>query len=623
MNLDEYNKLNWCDLSDEDKSIYINLYFKTYTSQNTLRLSKEEMQRIKMNAIQGITSDYVAEKVEHDYINNVCSICGKQFKLTHSQIMGLKKDINKLIFCSKNCASKYTTTQWHKEKTLEEHNIINNKISQTLSAKELTYTEEQKQLRADKLNAYWKDMSPEDRSLKNKQSANKSKDTKLKRYGSATYNNRKKASQTNLDKYGVSNPYRLDRAKNKAKEVINSKYGVDYFFENRTLFETISMDRYGTKHPMQNKNVKDKLDNTKYERYGDKNYNNQILFEDTFLKRYGVRRPFYLEIFKNKSKHTKLERYGDENYHNVEQALQTTYARYGKDYHKQQTSKLGSRVSKINKKFAEYIGTTSIEFPIGRYSYDVQKDNVLIEIDPILTHNCCEQKIYGKFGGLDKYYHYNKSNLANMAGYRCIHIFDWDDWEKIKYLLQDKETLYARNLVLKEVTTETTDEFLNEYHLQNTCRGQNIRYGLYKGDELIEVMTFGKPRYNKKYEWELLRLCTHKDYKVVGGAEKLFKHFVQIHNPTSIISYCDYSKFSGDVYERLGFNVKGKPEPSKHWVKGNVQITDNLLRQRGYDQLFNANYGKGTSNEELMLQHGWLPIYDCGQLTFIWEAENM
>ena len=42
--------------------------------------------------------------------------------------------------------------------------------------------------------------------------------------------------------------------------------------------------------------------------------------------------------------------------------------------------------------------------------------------------------------------------------------------------------------------------------------------------------------------------------------------------------------------------------PSKHWYHLNSKrhITDNLLRQRGYDQLFNTNYGKGTNNEELM-----------------------
>lgn len=48
-------------------------------------------------------------------------------------------------------------------------------------------------------------------------------------------------------------------------------------------------------------------------------------------------------------------------------------------------------------------------------------------------------------------------------------------------------------------------------------------------------------------------------------------------------------------------------------------ITNNLLLQRGYDQLFNEHYGKGTSNEDLRIKSGWLPVYDCSQKVFTWE----
>nr|DAX73793.1 MAG TPA: Protein of unknown function (DUF2812) [Caudoviricetes sp.] len=43
---------------------------------------------------------------------------------------------------------------------------------------------------------------------------------------------------------------------------------------------------------------------------------------------------------------------------------------------------------------------------------------------------------------------------------------------------------------------------------------------------------------------------------------------------------------------------------------------------RGFDQLFGTMYGKGTSNEELMLEYGWKPIYDCGQLVFFYKPEG-
>lgn len=59
--------------------------------------------------------------------------------------------------------------------------------------------------------------------------------------------------------------------------------------------------------------------------------------------------------------------------------------------------------------------------------------------------------------------------------------------------------------------------------------------------------------------------------------------------------------------------LKELQNPSCNWSKGKEKITNNLLLQRGYDQLFNANYGKGTSNRSLMIQNGWVEVYDCGQ----------
>lgn len=134
-------------------------------------------------------------------------------------------------------------------------------------------------------------------------------------------------------------------------------------------------------------------------------------------------------------------------------------------------------------------------------------------------------------------------------------------------------------------------------------------------------MTFGKPRYNKKYEYELLRLCYHPDYLVVGGTEKMFSYFIQTYQPENIISYCDNSKFGGNVYVKLGFLRSKESNPSRHWfnIKTHTHITDNLLRQRGFDQLFNTSFGKGSNNDNLMRDSGFVEIYDSGQSTWVWK----
>ena len=173
MNLEEYNKLNWCDLTFKQKQDYIQLYFNKYTSQNTLRLSKSQLTQIKVNSLNGIKSNYTVNKIKHNYINNICKTCGKQFELNHSQMMKLRKDITKPIFCSKQCASTYTTKQWHIKKEANNDFKWKQKVSNTLKLREKTLSDDEKAAKYNTLNFYWKDLTQKQRSEKAVKSATK------------------------------------------------------------------------------------------------------------------------------------------------------------------------------------------------------------------------------------------------------------------------------------------------------------------------------------------------------------------------------------------------------------------------------------------------------------------
>jgi len=54
-----------------------------------------------------------------------------------------------------------------------------------------------------------------------------------------------------------------------------------------------------------------------------------------------------------------------------------------------------------------------------------------------------------------------------------------------------------------------------------------------------------------------LRFCNKLNYSVVGGASKLFKHFIKNNKPKNIISYSDNRYFDGSLYEKLGFIKEG------------------------------------------------------------------
>ena len=307
----------------------------------------------------------------------------------------------------------------------------------------------------------------------------------------------------------------------------------------------------------------------------------------------------------------------------LEKAKKTCLERYGVEWACQrQEARLKGQNSATNLKFENLLITNNIEyereFPIGSFSYDFKVNNTLIELNPYATHN----STWGIRNNPPKSsnYHQQKSNLAADNGYFCIHIFDWDNQNKIIQMLKDKQRIYARECTIKEISVTEATNYLNKNHLQGYAKDK-IRLGLFYSDQLVSLMTFGTPRYNKKYEYELIRYCTTA--KVIGGAEKLFNHFISQFSATSVVSYCDLSKFTGNVYEKLGFTLVRKSRPSKHWynAKTKQHITDNLLRQRGFDQLFKANYGKGTSNEKLMLENDFVEIYDCGQATYVWQAD--
>lgn len=511
-----------------------------------------------------------------------CHICGK--------LCNVKSDYSFFETCSKECgriiAAKNTSLSY-KDKSKDEKEKIKEKRKQTCLEKYGTTSnlnsESTLNSRKEKFNG---SISPfnlksirDDIALNNskkhngqvnafqwEETKNKIKETKQFKYGNEKYNNIEKAQETNINKYGVNTFLITSECKELSKQKAQELYGVDYF--------------------SQANEIKEKIMNTNKIKYG----------KDYYIQ---------TDEFKEKSRQACLEAYGVE------------YNCLRKEVRDKSRGK-----SKINAEWKDYLGITNEEIVLGRYSYDLECNGTLIEINPTITHNST-LSIFKNDIPKDSMYHYNKTKFANDKGYRCINVWDWDNTTKIKNLICNKNKLYARKLILKEIELKECNKFLNMYHLQNTCKGQEIRLGLYNNAELIQLMTFGKSRYNKKYEWELLRLCTKPEYYVVGGANKLFSYFITKYNPSSIISYCDKSKFTGDVYLRLGMKLLKWNKPSKHWYNPKTQrhILDSLLRQRGYSQLHKDTiHKKGESNELLMLEAKYLEVYDAGQATYIWNG---
>ena len=117
---------------------------------------------------------------------------------------------------------------------------------------------------------------------------------------------------------------------------------------------------------------------------------------------------------------------------------------------------------------------------------------------------------------------------------------------------------------MKEVDKNTAIKFIEDNHIQGKCNNIKLSIGLFHNNKLVQLIALGKPRYNKNYEYELLRLCTLTGYSIIGGASKIFSYMTKVLNIKSIVSYCDLSKFSGNIYDILGFKLLRINKPSRH-----------------------------------------------------------
>ena len=227
--------------------------------------------------------------------------------------------------------------------------------------------------------------------------------------------------------------------------------------------------------------------------------------------------------------------------------------------------------------------------------------------------------------GKGRSYHLKKLDDCSKKGVRLIHIFE-DEWVEKKEVVKSRlmnligktdRKIYARRCEIIDIDIPVATAFLKDNHIQGACSSQ-YRYGLYYDGELVALMTFGKLRKNLGSEategkYELLRYCSKRNTNVVGGASRLFKHFLKQTNPNEVTSYADRRWNSGKLYEMLGFTLSHKSQPSYFYVIGGKRHNRFNFRK---DKLVKEGYDASKSEHQIMLDRKIYRIYDCGCLVF-------
>jgi hypothetical protein len=141
----------------------------------------------------------------------------------------------------------------------------------------------------------------------------KSLNTKLRRYGSKSYNNIAKIAATNKANHG-------------------GKWNTQHK-EHRIQSAITYKEKTGYDHNMHNPESIRKLKNTKKLKYGDENYTNSAKARQTNLQRYGYETTFERPEVQEKSKMTNLTRYGVEHTNSLQwkkdKIRNTMLERYG------------------------------------------------------------------------------------------------------------------------------------------------------------------------------------------------------------------------------------------------------------------------------------------------------
>lgn len=447
------------------------------------------------------------------------------------------------------------------------------------------------------------------------------KEINKERYGNANYNNIDKHKQTMLEKYGVEYYMNLDKFREKSKATKKLKYGDEFY----TNFE--------------------KIKQTKLERYGDQFYTNSGKTISTNVTKYGVDNFTKTEEFKEKIWKYYNKKLFEKKLNII--SIDRTVGTIKIECHKGHVYDIPLQLlyDRLNRKTEPCLvcnplnsyQSSGYESQLKDFIKENYQDEIIFnnrniigkEIDVYLP----KIKIALEFNGLywhnelnvSKEYHLTKTELAEKNGIKLIQIYE-DDWvykqkivkSRILNFLNQSTKIYARKCEIKVINDNNlVREFLNANHLQGYINS-NIEIGLFFNDNLVSLMTFGSLRKTmgqKTIEgnYEMLRFCNALNTLVIGGASKLFNHFLKKYNPKEIISYADRSWSSGNIYEKLGFILQHKTNPNYSYVIRNKRYYRYNYRK---DKLVKEGFSPSKTEHEIMFERKIYRIYDSGHLKY-------
>lgn len=457
--------------------------------------------------------------------------------------------------------------------------------------------------------------------LQNDEVAERVTNTNLQRYGET------RATKTIAKKLSISkaNKGHAKKAKVKREDTNMEKYGVKhnmYLPEVQRLKKQTLVKRYGVEVPLQNPNLVEKM-------------------KQTNLEKYGVENVAQNAEIKEKTRQTNIERYGTsttlilpENRKKMEEAF---IAKYGEEIGKNRYAEIAARNGGIHPiQLADRltISVSQGELEVSdllrsKFGLEVEQSNRTIlkgkEIDiwiPNLQIGIEYNGVYwhSEAAGCSKNEMYSKYKQCKELGIILFNVWDFECTarkEQILGFLASKfgcnQKIYARECKVKLIEPIHATGFVNAYHIQPVKNSAVLNYGLYYNQELVSVMSFRKHHRDNK-TWALSRLCSKPNITIVGGASKLFSFATKENNWEEVISWSDNRWSEGNVYTKMGFELKAEYGPDYQYYDLKRQVV--IPKQAATKKKLNA---VGQTEHERALELGLTRIWDCGKKAWIFK----
>ena len=477
---------------------------------------------------------------------------------------------------------------------------------------------------------------------KNPARQEKIKKTTFEHYGSYNYFSSEEGKEKRrkyCEEHGVSNPFQIEAIKEKSKKTRKERFGYEYTMqspEKRKLASDNYKKKTGYTHQSKNPEVIDKIFGTYFKHKAEGVLKKEEKFfktirknryEDLLSNKYVVPIFSYEEFISEKEQYGRIFKWkclecGKEFEAPIDENFKVRFKRSARcpDCH----PCINEGTSDNEKEIANFIEL---------YSNIKQNDRTAIypfEIDILVPSKKLAIEYNGLYwhteeNGKDKNYHLHKTKECEKQGIQLIHIFE-DEWlykqdivkSRLKNLLGVYDNkCYARQCEVKEVSSSEAFDFQNANHIQGAVNSK-VNLGLYYKDKLVSLMTFSKPRFDKKHEWELVRFCNKCGWHIPGAASKLLTHFEREYKPKNIVSYADRCWSKGNLYKRLGFELDHISPPDYFYFKrkDGFHRESRVKYQKHKLPKLLQNFDNALTESENMFNNQYFRIWNCGNLVF-------